>query len=120
MANCAIRGVVTSRVAVMAKFDVWPSPMVNPCRPEGEWNSYDIIFESPRFDGERVVKAACVTLIFNGVLVHHRVELLGSTAVEPIAKYQPHPPEEPFSLQAHAGPVRYRNIWVRRLLGYDA
>ena len=95
-------------------------PMVNPCRPEGEWNSYDIIFESPRFDGEKVVKAACVTLIFNGVLVHHRVELLGSTAVEPIAKYQPHPPEEPFSLQAHAGPVRYRNIWVRKLLGYDA
>jgi len=95
-------------------------PMVNPCRPEGEWNSYDIIFESPRFDGEKVAKPACVTLIFNGVLVHHRVELLGSTAVEPIAKYQPHPPEEPFSLQAHAGPVRYRNIWVRRLLGYDA
>jgi hypothetical protein len=95
-------------------------PMVNPCRPEGEWNSYDIIFESPSFEGERVVKRACVTLIFNGVLVHHRVELLGSTAVEPIAQYQPHPPEEPFSLQAHAGPVRYRNIWVRRLLGYDA
>jgi hypothetical protein len=95
-------------------------PMVNPCRPEGDWNSYDIIFESPRFDGERVIKPACVTLIFNGVLVHHRVELLGSTAVEPIAKYQPHPPEEPFSLQAHAGPVRYRNIWVRKLLGYDA
>ena len=95
-------------------------PMVNPCRPEGEWNSYDIIFESPHFDGEKVVKPACVTLIFNGVLVHHRVELLGSTAVEPIAKYQPHPPEEPFSLQAHAGPVRYRNIWVRKLLGYDA
>jgi hypothetical protein len=95
-------------------------PMVNPCRPEGDWNSYDIIFESPRFDGETVVKRACATLIFNGVLVHHRVELLGSTAVEPIAKYQPHPPEEPLSLQAHAGPVRYRNIWARRLLGYDA
>jgi hypothetical protein len=95
-------------------------PMVNPCRPEGEWNSYDIIFESPHFEGEKLVKPACVTLFFNSVLVHHRVELLGSTAVEPIAKYQPHPPEEPFSLQAHAGPVRYRNIWVRRLLGYDA
>src|SRR3954451_5024877 len=76
-------------------------------------------FREPRFDGETVVKRACVTLIFNGVLVHHRVELLGSTAVEPIARYQPHAPEEPFSLQAHAGPVRYRNIWVRRLLGYD-
>jgi hypothetical protein len=94
-------------------------PMVNPCRPEGEWNCYDIVFESPHFEGDKVVKRACVTLFFNNVLVQHRVELLGSTAVEPIAKYTPHPAEEPLTLQGHAGPVRYRNIWVRRLLGYD-
>jgi len=101
-----------------AIYGMYP-PMVNPCRPEGEWNSYDIIFERPHFEGEKLTKPACVTLLFNGVLVQHRVELLGSTAVEPIAKYTAHADEESFSLQAHAGPVRYRNIWVRRLLGYD-
>jgi hypothetical protein len=105
--------------AAGAIYGLYP-PMVNPCRPEGEWNSYDIVFESPQFQGEKVVKPAYLTLIFNGVLVHHRVELLGTTSVEPIAKYQPHASEEPFSLQAHAGPVRYRNVWVRKLLGYDS
>jgi hypothetical protein len=94
-------------------------PMVNPCRPEGEWNSYDIVFEAPRFSDGKVVKKAFLTLLFNGVLVHHRVELLGSTDTLPIAKYEPHPEAEPFLLQAHAGPARYRNIWVRRLKGYD-
>lgn len=95
-------------------------PLVNPCRPEGDWNSYDIVFKAPKFDGQTLQKPAFVTLFFNGVLAHDHVELLGSTAVEPIAKYQPHPAEEPFMLQGHAGPVRYRNIWIRRLTGYDS
>jgi hypothetical protein len=78
---------------------------------------------SPRpleFDQERLIKPAFLTLFFNGLLVHHRVELLGATSREPIAVYSPHPPELPFSLQGHAGPGRFRNIWIRRLRGYDA
>lgn len=94
-------------------------PMVNPCLPEGQWNSYEVIFEAPQFDGEKVVKRACMTVLFNGVLVHHRVELLGSTSREPIAAYTPHPPELPLTLQGHVGPARFRNIWIRRLKGYD-
>jgi hypothetical protein len=104
--------------AAGALYGLYP-PLVNPCRPEGEWNSYDIVFKAPQFDGQTLVKPAYVTLLFNQLLVHDHVELLGSTAVEPIAKYQPHPAEEPFLLQGHAGPVRYRNIWIRRLQGYD-
>ncbi len=95
-------------------------PMVNPCLPEGQWNSYDLVFEAPRFEGDRLAKPAYLTLFFNGLLVHHRVELLGATAREPIASYTPHPSELPLSLQGHAGPARFRNIWIRRLKGYDA
>jgi hypothetical protein len=95
-------------------------PMVNPCLPEGEWNSYDIVFEAPRFAGDKLTKPAYVTLFFNGVLAHNRAELLGSTAHEPIAVYTPHPPELPLVLQGHAGPARFRNIWIRRLMGYDS
>lgn len=95
-------------------------PMVNPCRPEGEWNSYDIVFKAPKFDGQQLVRPAFLTLFFNGLVVHDHVELLGSTDTLPIAKYVPHPAEEPLVLQGHAGPARYRNIWIRRLKGYDA
>lgn len=95
-------------------------PMVNPCRPEGEWNAFDLVFEAPRFEGEQLLKPAFLTLFFNGVMVHNRVELLGATARLPIATYSPHEAELPLQLQAHVGPVRYRNIWVRRLKGYDA
>ena len=102
-----------------ALYGLYP-PLVNPCRPEGEWNSYDIVFKAPRFVGQSLARAASVTLFFNNVIVHDRVELLGTTSVEPIAKYQPHSMEEPFMLQGHAGPVRYRNIWIRRLREYDS
>ena len=95
-------------------------PMVNPCLPEGQWNTYDFVFEAPVFDQDKVVKRACITLFFNGLVVHNRAELLGATAALPIAVYKPHAPELPLTLQGHAGPARYRNIWIRRLKGYDA
>ncbi len=102
-----------------AIYGLYP-PMVNPCMPEGQWNAFDIVFEAPAFEQDKLVRRASVTMFFNAVLVHHRVELLGSTAHEPIAAYIPHAPELPLSLQGHAGPARFRNIWIRRLKGYDA
>jgi hypothetical protein len=36
-----------------------------------------------------------------------------------VAKYTRHDPEEPLMLQDHRDHVRYRNIWIRRLAGYD-
>ncbi|MCS6859199.1 MAG: DUF1080 domain-containing protein [Abditibacteriales bacterium] len=94
-------------------------PLVNACRPPGEWQTYDIIWEAPRFDGETLVKPAYVTVLFNGIVVHHRTELIGPTTHRAILPYQPHPPTGPLRLQDHGDPVRFRNIWYRPLKGYD-
>jgi hypothetical protein len=101
-----------------ALYGQWP-PLVNPIRKPGEWEVYDIVFEAPRFEGEKLIRTAYATVFFNGLLVHHRKEILGTMVHRQVAKYTPHEAEEPLSLQDHGHPVRYRNVWIRRLAGYD-
>lgn len=96
----------------------WP-PMVNPTRKPGEWQAYDIILEAPKFDGATLKKPAYVTVILNGVVLHHHQEIGGPMAHRVVRKYEPHAAEESLSLQDHDTKVRYRNIWVRKLKGYD-
>ena len=90
-------------------------PLVNASRKPGEWQSYDIIFEAPRFEEEQLVKAAFATIFHNGVLVHHRQRLMGPMRHKVVTRYAPHEAEGPLLLQSHGNPVRYRNIWARRL-----
>ena len=101
-------------------------PLVNASKPPGEWQSYDIIFESPRWDGTNLVKKANVTVIHNGVVLHHKREYIGATdgiggvPHTSLGQYsRPHPPEMFIELQDHSNPVRYRNIWIRTLGEYD-
>lgn len=94
-------------------------PLVNACRKPGEWQTYDIIWEAPRFEGDRLVRPAIITVLHNGVVVHHHTELLGATGHRNLPTYTPHPPVGPLRLQDHGDPVRYRNIWIRPLKGYD-
>lgn len=97
-----------------AIYGVWP-PLVNPSRPQGEWNSYDIFFQAPRFDGDKLLEPAYITVVFNGVLVQHHKAYLGTTVWRRVGTYTPHPPELPLSLQDHNDAVRFRNIWIRKL-----
>jgi len=88
-------------------------PLVNACRKPGEWQTYDIIWQGPRFEGERLARPACVTLLHNGVLAQYHQELIGPTSHRKVAPWVPHPPEGPLVLQDHKNPVRFRNIWYR-------
>ncbi|MBZ5513620.1 MAG: DUF1080 domain-containing protein [Acidobacteriia bacterium] len=91
-------------------------PLVNACRPPGQWQTYDIIFHGPRFSADgNVVRKARVTVLQNGVLVQDNVELTGPTAHKARPPYRPHPEKLPLRLQDHDHPVRYRNIWIREL-----
>ena len=98
-----------------AIYGQWP-PLVNPARKPGEWNTYDIVFEAPRFEGDQVVKPAYVTVFYNGVMVHIHKEIMGPMVYRQVADYVRTPPRLPL-LQDHHNPVRYRNIWIRRIGG---
>jgi hypothetical protein len=91
-------------------------PMVNPIRPMGEWNAYDIIFRRPHFDDDgNVTKPATVTVFFNGVLVQDHFEMVGPASWMKQAPYKAHEDALPLVLQDHGEPVKFRNVWVREL-----
>lgn len=91
-------------------------PMVNASRKPGEWQTYDILFESPRFDESgKVTRPGYVTVLHNGVVVQNHFELLGSTEWDLPPHYDKHPEREPIHLQYHGNPVRFRNIWIREM-----
>jgi hypothetical protein len=89
--------------------------MVNASRKPGEWQSYDISFIGPRFNGTALVKPATVTVLHNGVTVHASQAFLGPTAHKLIGKYEPSHAKGYLGLQDHGNPVRFRNIWIRPL-----
>jgi hypothetical protein len=95
-------------------------PLVNASRKPGEWQTYDIFFEAPRFEGEKLVKPAFVTVVHNGVLVQNHREIVGDTPHAKLGTYKAHPAELPLQLQNHHEAVRYRSVWVRRLGASDS
>jgi len=101
-----------------AIYGQWP-PLVNPARKLGEWNSYDIVFEAPKFDGDKLKEPAYITVFYNGVVVHNRKASYGATVYRQVAQYARHEAKEPLQLQDHGHPVWFRNIWIRPLGQYD-
>lgn len=91
-------------------------PLVNVCRPPGEWQTYDILYTAPHFDDVgKLLSAARITAFHNGVLIQNNVELTGPTGWVNRAPYAAHPEKQPIAFQDHGNPVRYRNVWVREL-----
>jgi hypothetical protein len=91
-------------------------PLVNASRPPGQWQTYDIAFAAPRFkQGGTLDQPAVVTVLHNGVVVHHAARFWGPTAHKKIDPYTADTAKGPIALQDHGNPVRYRNIWIRPL-----
>jgi 3-keto-disaccharide hydrolase len=59
---------------VAAVYNQWP-PLANPSRPPGEWQTLDIAYMAARYDGDRVVRNAFITIFMNGVMVHNNREI---------------------------------------------
>ena len=88
-------------------------PLVNACRPPGEWEVFDITFYGPRFDASgKLTEPARVSLLHNGILVQHDVSLTGPTLHKRRPLYKQHADKLPFYLQHHGDRLQFRNIWV--------
>jgi len=94
-------------------------PLANAIRKPGEWNTYDIIFEAPVFDGDTLVSPAYVTILLNNILLHNRKALRGPTNHRVTTPYEAHG-DRPLMLQDHKDLVRFRNIWIREIGEYDS
>src|SRR2546430_14124217 len=74
-------------------------PLVNACRPPGQWQTYDIVFHRPHFAADGSVRdSARVTVFHNGLLGQDNTALTGRTVPGSPAHYQPHPAQPPARL----------------------
>ncbi len=95
-------------------------PLVNASRKPGEWQTYDIIFHRPVFDENgKVTRKAKFHVVHNGWVIQDNVELSGGTGwngPHSISEYQKHGETGPLKMQDHGNPVRFRNIWVQKIV----
>lgn len=93
-------------------------PLVNACKPPGQWQTYDVIWIAPRFNADGTLKsAASITAFQNGVLIQNNAVLKGDTPYTGPPNYRPHGPA-PIKLQSHGDksePISFRDIWIREL-----
>jgi sugar phosphate isomerase/epimerase len=87
-------------------------PRVNASLPPGQWQTYDVWFRAPRFDGagRKIADARFVKVIHNGKVIHENQPVTGPTRAAMFE--QDEKPLGPLMLQGDHGPVAYRNCWI--------
>ena len=90
-------------------------PLVNASRRPGEWQTYDIIFHQPVWNGDKLVHPGSVTVLHNGVLTQDHWEMEGLTTHCRRRPLAPHATRLPLEFQDHGNPVRFRNVWIREI-----
>jgi hypothetical protein len=90
-------------------YDVAP-PKQNASKPPAVWQSFDIDFYPPRFEGEKKVAPARMTVLHNGVKIHDNQPITVDNTTAGMGG-DPNTPG-PIMLQDHGDPVQFRNVWV--------
>ncbi|MBA4063685.1 MAG: DUF1080 domain-containing protein [Isosphaera sp.] len=86
------------------------APKKNASKKPGEWQTFQIIFQAPRFDGgKKTANARFLSVSLNGVELHKDVEMKGPTPGGLTGKEAP---TGPLMFQGDHGPVAFRNIKV--------
>ncbi|MBY0521891.1 MAG: DUF1080 domain-containing protein [Gemmataceae bacterium] len=88
-------------------------PKVNACKPAGEWQTLDVIFQAPRFDaeGKKTSHAKFIKVVLNDKVIHENVEVLYPTGAAWRLKKEI--AAGPLLLQADHGPVAFREVRIR-------
>lgn len=104
------------------------APKVNAARPAGVWQTLDILYIAPRRDAAgKIIQNGRITAWLNGQLIHEFTEF-----DEPVSHYHPfrygatdhlrslwqkqiETGFGPLFLQDHDSPVRFRNVWIRKI-----
>ena len=78
--------------------------LVNASRGPGKWQTYDVICIREKKDAEgKVIQPGSITVLHNGIVTQFAVQEGGKAKSGGL------------SLQDHGNPVRFRNIWARKL-----
>ncbi len=87
-------------------------PRINAAKPPGQWQTLDIIFQSPRFDkaGKKTAHARFVKVVHNGVVIQEDVEVPYACGTNWDRKQYP---QGPIIIQGDYGPVAVRNVRIR-------
>jgi len=92
--------------------DAGSPPRVNAAKPPGQWQTMDIIFQSPRFDddGNKTANARFVKVVHNGAVVQENHEMPYAHGPNWDRKQFP---KGRVIFQGDYGPIALRNIRVR-------
>jgi hypothetical protein len=86
------------------------APKLNAAKAPGQWQTFEIEFQAPRFqDGKKVGNAVFKKVTLNGQVIHENVEMKGVTGGSLGRGEQP---KGPLMFQGNHGAVAYRNIGV--------
>lgn len=83
------------------------APRVVASKPPLQWQTFDVTFRAPRFDGPRLLRPARVRVVHNGIT------LIDERPLDPAPGEARAPRRQPIRLRGGDDLVKYRNVWIR-------